>query len=198
MGLEPTPFRLRAGCSAFELRLIVCPFGVTVRTRTGTPAFTARYSGPLSYGHRKLARCEGVEPSSAGFGIPEPRRRAPCVVSVSVSFPFVSLRVAGSPGIEPGPPGSEPGALPIAPAPSRIGGSPRNRTSRDALRRRGYGPARLHNELAIRGASGGTRTPTAGFAVPCLSVWLPRHWHLERTAGFDPAASGVARRRSSD
>jgi len=63
--------------------------------------------------------------------------------------------------------------------------------SRDALRRRGYGPARLHNELAIHGASGGTRTPTTGFAVPCLAVWLPRHWHLERTAGFDPAASAT-------
>jgi hypothetical protein len=85
VGLEPTPSRLRAGCSAFELRLMI---GVTVRTRTGTPAFTARCSGPLSYGHRKLARCEGVEPSSAGFGIPGPRRRAPCVVSV---YSFVSL-----------------------------------------------------------------------------------------------------------
>ena len=63
VGLEPTPSRLRAGRSAFELRLIDLLVGVTVRTRTGSSAFTARHSGPLSYGHHesgKVRRCRAL------------------------------------------------------------------------------------------------------------------------------------------
>ena len=166
VGLEPTPVRSRVGCSAFELRL--SDVGAVVGARTRSSAVTTRHSLPLSYDHREAGRVRRCRALLRGIWSPR---------AAAGGHPARCLD--GDLGPAPRPPGSEPGAL-LVELVAHAGGSPRNRTSRDARRRRVYSPPRLHNELAIRGASGRNRTAVSEVAAPCLN-----HSTTEAESGAD-------------